>query len=304
MAKFRMVYTEFWTDPNVIEEMTPEDKYFFLYILTNPKTTQIGIYEITKKQISFDMGYSLESIDSLFDRFINYHKLIKYNEKTRELAIKNWGKFNLTRGGKPMLDCVKSELAVVKDISLIEYVAQGIVRQDIKSIYDAYHDTSTTSGQYKEEEKEEEEYKDKEEYKDMSQQSCNDEEPSNPDLEFDENSTEIQLARFMISEMLKVKPDSKVPKDDVKSLQSWAKQIDYIIRLDKREPRAIAELFRWAQENEFWCSNIRSPQKLRKQWDALELQRNRKSSPKGKVNKNLSKLEEMYQKALAEEGGE
>lgn len=141
---------------------------------------------------------------------------------------------------------------------------------------------------------------DKEENKIMSQQSCNDDEPSNPEIKFDENSTEIQLAKFMINEMLKVKPDSNVPKDDVNSLQSWAQQIDYMIRLNKREPRQIAELFRWAQNDTFWCSNIRSPQKLRKQWDALELQRNR---DKPKANKNLSKLEEMYQKAKAKEGG-
>ena len=44
MAMFRKVHTEFWTDPKVLEEMTPEDKYFMLYLLTNPNTTQIGIY--------------------------------------------------------------------------------------------------------------------------------------------------------------------------------------------------------------------------------------------------------------------
>lgn len=131
----------------------------------------------------------------------------------------------------------------------------------------------------------------------MSQQSSDDDKPT--DIKFDEDSVEIQLARFMISEMLRVKPDSKVPKDDVKSLQSWAKHIDYMIRLDKRTPRQIAELFRWAQQDDFWCANIRSPQKLRKQWDTLELQRSRgKRSP----NKNLSKLEQMYREALEEEG--
>ncbi|WP_231597694.1 hypothetical protein [Bacillus sp. SA1-12] len=48
MAKYRMVRTEFWRDSIALDEMTPEDKYFYLYLLTNPKTTQIGIYRITK----------------------------------------------------------------------------------------------------------------------------------------------------------------------------------------------------------------------------------------------------------------
>ena len=75
MARFRMVRTDLWNNPMVMEEMTPEDKYFYLYLLTNPQTTQIGIYKITKKQIAFDLGYSIESIQSLMDRFMKLHNL-------------------------------------------------------------------------------------------------------------------------------------------------------------------------------------------------------------------------------------
>ena len=126
------------------------------------------------------------------------------------------------------------------------------------------------------------------------QKDCND------NLKFTEESTEIALARYMINEMLRVKSDSKVPDSDAKSLQSWAQHIDYMIRLDKREPRQIAELFKWTQNHDFWVANIRSPRKLREKWDTLELQKNR-NKPKG--NNNISKLEEMYQEALAEEEG-
>jgi len=158
-------------------------------------------------------------------------------------------------------------------------------------------DKSVSTGKNSQSKVKESKVKESKENNTMSQQSSDDDKPT--DIKFDEDSVEIQLARFMISEMLRVKPDSKVPKDDVKSLQSWAKHIDYMIRLDKRTPKQIAELFRWAQNDTFWCANIRSPQKLRKQWDTLELQRSRsKRSP----NKNLSKLEQMYREALEEEG--
>lgn len=50
MAKYRMVRTDFWKNPIVSEEMTPEDKYFYLYLLTNPHTTQTGIYKIRKSK--------------------------------------------------------------------------------------------------------------------------------------------------------------------------------------------------------------------------------------------------------------
>lgn len=177
MAIFRKLHTAFWQDAKVIEELTPEDKFFFIYLLTNPATTQIGIYQITKKQMSFELGYSIESINSLMDRFENHHKLIKYNPYTREIALKNWGKYNLDRSGKPMLDCVKKELEEVSDISLIEYVSKGIKKEEIKDIFksylnkeninksnndtynESYTDTFKNLGQ--EEEKDKEEYKEK-----------------------------------------------------------------------------------------------------------------------------------------------
>lgn len=192
MAKFRMVHTEFWDDPKVVEEMTPEDKLFFLYLLTNSNTTQIGIYQITKKQMAFDIGYSIESVNSLLDRFISHHKLVRYNPNTREIALKNWGKYNFSRGGKPVIDCVISELKQVKDKTLIPFVGERVEKQEIKKIYDSYydtcndssassddlekpneintsddtyHDTTTISGQ--EEEKEEEKEKEEEIYTDQ-----------------------------------------------------------------------------------------------------------------------------------------
>lgn len=159
MAKFRQVYTEFWEDPKVQEEFTPEDRYFYLYLLTNPRTTQIGIYQITKKQIAFELGYSTESINALIDRFENHHKLIKYNIETREIAIKNWGRYNFNKVGKPVEDCVRSELSRVKDNDLIEYTKPNIDNSKIINIYDTYTMRGTTGGQEKEEEKEEEENK-------------------------------------------------------------------------------------------------------------------------------------------------
>ena len=138
MALFRKLHTAFWQDAKVIEELTPEDKFFFIYLLTNPSTTQIGIYQITKKQMSFELGYSMESINSLMDRFENHHRLIRYNPATREVAIKNWGKYNLDRSGKPMIDCVERELAEVSDKSLVEYVSDGIKKESIKKIFKDY----------------------------------------------------------------------------------------------------------------------------------------------------------------------
>ncbi|MGM0969746.1 MAG: conserved phage C-terminal domain-containing protein, partial [Bacillota bacterium] len=165
MAKFRHVHTTFWQDPKVTEELTPEDRYFYLYLITNPNTTQIGIYPITKKQMGFDLGYSIESVNSLMDRFINHHKLILYNNDTREMAIKNWPKYNLNKGGKPILDCVTKELKEVKDKSLMSVLYPKIENTNIRELFERYandtlNDTSTTSGQKEKEKEKEKEKKD------------------------------------------------------------------------------------------------------------------------------------------------
>jgi hypothetical protein len=39
MAKYRQLYTEFWSDSFVLE-LTPEEKHFYLYLISNSKTTQ------------------------------------------------------------------------------------------------------------------------------------------------------------------------------------------------------------------------------------------------------------------------
>lgn len=168
MAKFRQVYTEFWNDGRVIEEMTPEDKLFMVYLLTNPLTTQIGVYQITKKQMAFHLGYSIETINSLMDRFENHHKLIRYNSQTREIAVRNWGKYNFIRGGKPVYDLINSELKEVKDVNLIKWVYQNYLKQKqlnkgICQIFHSFLDNNDTitsrgtkRGQEEEEEKEEE----------------------------------------------------------------------------------------------------------------------------------------------------
>ncbi|WGF40281.1 MULTISPECIES: DnaD domain protein [Lysinibacillus] len=135
MAKFRYVYTSLWTDGKVIEEFTPEDKLFFLYLLTNEHTKQIGVYQITKKHMAFELGYSPEVINALMQRFLDHHKLIRYNEETREIAIRNWGRYNLIKAGKPIMDCVRRELEDVKDTSLLEFVVGSVSHESLKQLY-------------------------------------------------------------------------------------------------------------------------------------------------------------------------
>jgi hypothetical protein len=119
MAIFRKIHTSFWSD-TFIQDLDNDHKLFYLYLLTNERTKQCGIYEISKKQISFDLGYSIDRVSKLLKYFIDTNRIM-YSEPTKELALRNWTKFNGSTSPK-VVSCIKSELLNVKDRVLIEYV--------------------------------------------------------------------------------------------------------------------------------------------------------------------------------------
>jgi hypothetical protein len=38
MAIYRTIHISFWTDTKVAVDFTPKERYFYLYLLTNPHT--------------------------------------------------------------------------------------------------------------------------------------------------------------------------------------------------------------------------------------------------------------------------
>lgn len=140
MAAFRKISVSFWSD-SFVGELTPEQKYFYLYLMTNDKTTQCGIYETSIRKMAFDTGYNTETIQKLLDFFQESNK-IRWSKETNEVALLNWVKFNDSNSPK-VLACIEKELKQIKNRVLIQY------------LYSMYTESQ------KEEEKEEEEEKEK-----------------------------------------------------------------------------------------------------------------------------------------------
>lgn len=111
MAMYRNVMMGFWTDRKVADEFTPEDRYFYLYLFTNPHTNLCGCYEISMKQTIAETGYSRESIENLIKRFETVHDVIRYSSETGEVLVLNWHKYNWTTSDKfrkPLLEQIQS----------------------------------------------------------------------------------------------------------------------------------------------------------------------------------------------------
>lgn len=87
------------------------------------------------------------------------------------------------------------------------------------------------------------------------------------------NSEEFRLAELLFSLIADRKSDYKKP-----DLQEWAKQIDLMIKKDKRNPDAIEKIIHWCQRDNFWRNNILSTNKLREHFDKLELKMNERKS--------------------------
>lgn len=117
----RIVDTSFWTDGKV-DDFSPEDKYFMLYLLTSPFSTQLGIYEFSIKQVAFHLGYSTDAVKVLIDRFENKYGVIIFSPDTKEIAIKNFLRHSIIKGGAPVRDCLIKEIKNVKNKDLIAQV--------------------------------------------------------------------------------------------------------------------------------------------------------------------------------------
>lgn len=100
MAIYRNISLSFWTDQKVEDDFTPEDKYMYLYLLTNPYTNIIGCYEISVKQISRQTGYNEEAVSRILYRLQNMHDVIRYCDESKEILVIRWSKYNWTRSEK------------------------------------------------------------------------------------------------------------------------------------------------------------------------------------------------------------
>lgn len=119
MAIYRKINTNFWSDPFICD-LHPEKKLFYLYLLTNERTKQCGIYDISKRQICFDLGIDLNTVTENINFFTSANKIM-FSERTNEIAIRNWERFNGSTSPK-VVTCVQSELKLVKNKVLIDYI--------------------------------------------------------------------------------------------------------------------------------------------------------------------------------------
>lgn len=144
MAIYRNVIMSFWTDSKVVDDFTPEDKFFYLYLITNPHTNLCGCYEVSLKQMANETGYNEDTIKRLIERFSDIHNIIKYSSTTKEVLLLNWYRYNWTSSpklDKPLLDAIQK----VKNSDFRNYLGELYNSRNTVSIPYEYDIDTTVS---------------------------------------------------------------------------------------------------------------------------------------------------------------
>lgn len=144
MAIYRNIQMSFWTDSKIIDDFTPDERYFYLYLLTNPHTNLIGCYEISTKHIADETGYTKEKVDKLITKLSKDHKVIVYSKESKEMLLVNWHKYNWTQSEK-LRKLLSKEIDGVKNVDFKAFLTDLYNGIDTVSIPHQYGmDTTVT----------------------------------------------------------------------------------------------------------------------------------------------------------------
>ena len=143
MAIYRNVSLSFWEDIKIVDDFTPEDRYFYLYLLTNPHTNLLGCYQVSFKQMTNETGYNKDTVEKIIDRMVNIHNVIMFDSETNEIFIKNWYKYNWTRSEK-LLKKVEKLIEYVKSEELKKYLEKILNKYRVSIGYPYTMDTSVS----------------------------------------------------------------------------------------------------------------------------------------------------------------
>ncbi|MEQ8200377.1 MAG: hypothetical protein ABRQ24_03025, partial [Syntrophomonadaceae bacterium] len=84
------------------------------------------------------------------------------------------------------------------------------------------------------------------------------------------------MPSYQLSSLLLEKIKDNIPHFREPNLQDWSHAMDLLLRIDKKDEELVREVILFSQEDDFWLTNIHSPQKLRKHFYQLDMQRRRK----------------------------
>jgi len=87
---------------------------------------------------------------------------------------------------------------------------------------------------------------------------------------------DMKTAEYIFKLIQHLDPDHKIP-----NMDKWADTIRLMRERDNRTHLEICQVFKWANHDSFWATNILSPSKLRDQYDKLKIKMNMPTQQSG-----------------------
>lgn len=134
----------FWTDTKIIDDFSVMDKFVYLYLLTNPHTNLCGCYEISFRQMAYETGIDQSKVKETINRLKDKHDVIRYSDKTKEVLLINFYRYNWTSSEKfrkPLL----AEINSLKDAEFKRYLSELADGKDTVSIPYSYGSDTTVT---------------------------------------------------------------------------------------------------------------------------------------------------------------
>ncbi len=259
MATYRQIHIKIWSSPD-FQALSSDGKLVFIYLFSNSHRNEAALYRITLKTISNETDLDMDQVNNALFELVS-GGLIKWDKDGNIIWVVNAIKYqklspNEVTGIKKSLASIEHEY-VNELLSYYEELFSNypVPSKELKS-------KSTVPG-------------DKGKGNDKGKGKGKDNDKFLPD------SVEIELAQYLYNKILKNDPSYKQP-----NLQSWAKHIDYLVRIDNKNPTEIRAVIDYAQSDSFWIPNILSTEKLREKYAQLNMKRlnNSRAAPLNKVN--------------------
>lgn len=270
MALYRQLHVSFWRD-GFITKCSRDERYFYLYLMTNSNTSQCGIYELPKKIMHQEADLDMDTVDLLLQKLIDSNK-IEYCEETEEIFLRNWIRYNRNSSlstikfMKDELDSVKNHDFVDKFYEICENIGfdfEGLLQEALEK-----QPTGLTSSK-------------------------------NNKKTFEVGSQQMSLTLELVYLMRRNNPKVKIPED----LNKWASEIDKMLRIDERTEEDIRKLIYFTQADEFWRCNILSTKKLREKFDQLYM-KSKNFRPKYTAPEELDNFKHLYEELRQKEADE
>ena len=120
MEVFTRIERGYWQDDFILE-LTPEQKFFYLYLMSNSKVNTLGAYVFPMTMSTLELGYNRDTVKKLLDHFVEAGKIM-YDETTNEVFLLNWPKRNWNKK-TATLRALKKDFGALKSPVLRETVA-------------------------------------------------------------------------------------------------------------------------------------------------------------------------------------